>query len=418
MNSLIYLSKDDYYEVRLGSMLASYDRDLLAIMYQPIIGYAAMALYFTLWSEVKKQEYSSINKHETLLKEMDIDSEELLKSRRKLEAIGLLKTYCNQDKRKPEISYYTYELYAPKSPEDFFNDVIYKGMLTEKIGVKEVERISIILSSKGVDLEGKSDVSANFGEIFTVNDDAALKSLNITTSRGRKTIDIISDFDIGEFLLQINAESAISKEAFTNEDLNEISRLATLFGFSSLYMVEIVTLIYDPSSKKHLDYKEMYNTCVKMSKGNNIVSKDETIRQYEESDEFTKKLNEMTQYSPFAYLKLKQGFTNPAPADVNIINKLSSNYGFNNGVINAIIDYTLIRCDNSLPGAYVEKIAATIKRKNITTALGVCNALDRKVSKNKVTKDKQGDDFNNSVNESSENEIIDSEQILKDIESL
>lgn len=418
MNPLIYLSKDDYYEVKLGSMLASYDRDLLSIMYQPIIGYAAMALYFTLWSEVKKQEYTSINKHETLLKEMDIDNEELLKSRRKLEAIGLLKTYRNQDKKNPKMSYYTYELFAPKSPEDFFNDVIYKGMLTEKLGVKEVERISIILSSKGVDLEGKRDVSANFGEIFTVNDDDALKSINITTSRGRKTIDIISDFDVGEFLSQINAESAISMEAFDNEDITEISRLATLFGFSSLGMAEIVPLVYDYTKKKHVDKKKLYKLCLKMSKGINIVSKDETKREYFEDDEFTKKLNEMNQYSSFAYLKLKQGFTNPAPADVNIINNLSINYGFSNPVINAIIDYTLIRCDNSLPAAYVEKIAATIKRKKITTALGVINALDKRTTKDNSMIDTSNEEIDTSTKDPSENEEIDSEQLLKDIESL
>lgn len=47
MKSLNFLSKEDYYEVRLGSMLASYDRDILTILYQPIISHSALALYFT-----------------------------------------------------------------------------------------------------------------------------------------------------------------------------------------------------------------------------------------------------------------------------------------------------------------------------------------------------------------------------------
>ncbi len=57
MKSLNFLSKEDYYEVRLGSMLASYDRDILTILYQPIISHSALALYFTLWGEVKYNDY-------------------------------------------------------------------------------------------------------------------------------------------------------------------------------------------------------------------------------------------------------------------------------------------------------------------------------------------------------------------------
>ena len=48
MKEINYLSKDDFFEVKLGSMLASYDRDILTTLYQPIIGYKALALYFTL----------------------------------------------------------------------------------------------------------------------------------------------------------------------------------------------------------------------------------------------------------------------------------------------------------------------------------------------------------------------------------
>ena len=35
-------------------------------------------------------------------------------------------------------------------------------------------------------------------------------------------------------------------------------------------------------------------------------------------------------------------------------------------------------CDDSLPAAYIEKVAATLKRKNIETALAAINALKSK----------------------------------------
>ena len=64
---------------------------------------------------------------------------------------------------------------------------------------------------------------------------------------------------------------------------------------------------------------------------------------------------------------------------------LSSKYGLPNPVINAIIDYTLIRCDDTLPLKYIEKVASTIVRKKITTAYACCNALYNSQT-NKVNK--------------------------------
>ena len=58
-------------------MLASYDRDILTILYQPIISHSALALYFTLWGEVKYNDYCPINKHESLTKKMMMDIGEI-----------------------------------------------------------------------------------------------------------------------------------------------------------------------------------------------------------------------------------------------------------------------------------------------------------------------------------------------------
>ena len=145
MKRLNFLSKDDYYEVKFGSMLASYDRDILTMLYQPIIGYAGLALYFTLWSEAKRNDYSSLIKHEILINEMGIELTQLLEARLALEGIGLLKTY--KLKISKNVDSYIYEVFAPKSPEEFFNDVIYKGLLAKKIGTMQVEKLSMIFSS-------------------------------------------------------------------------------------------------------------------------------------------------------------------------------------------------------------------------------------------------------------------------------
>ena len=42
------LANQDFLEVRLASLIADYDRDTLSNLYQPMIGYEALALYMTL----------------------------------------------------------------------------------------------------------------------------------------------------------------------------------------------------------------------------------------------------------------------------------------------------------------------------------------------------------------------------------
>lgn len=382
MKRLNFLSKDDYYEVKFGSMLASYDRDILTMLYQPIIGYAGLALYFTLWSEAKRNDYSSLIKHEILINEMGIELTQLLEARLALEGIGLLKTY--KLKLSKNTDSYIYEVFAPKSPEEFFNDVIYKGLLAKKIGTKQVEKLSMIFSSKSINVDAE-DITQKFSDVYDVDENESLKVLTVKSRRGRKTINIKCDFEIGELLKELSTTENISSDAFTADDCNEIIRLATLFGFDVLTMKDVVFNAYIADAVNHLDYKKMYDLCIKYKDGINIKDNDYEIKEYTDDDKLSQQLNEMNRYSPFEYLKLKQGYTNPAPSDVQIINLLSTKYNFAPPVINVLIDYTLRMCDDSLPSAYIEKVAATLKRKNVETALAAINALKPKKKSKKQT---------------------------------
>lgn len=406
MNTLNYLTKDDFYEVKLGSMLASYDRDLLTTLYQPIIGYGALALFFTLWAEYKRSDFSPLNKHEYIMKVMNISSEEFLSCRKKLEGIGLVKTYKKVELKQ---TYYIYELFAPKSPKEFFLDPLFKGLLCQKIGSSEVKKLSIIYDSKPLELDDYQDVSAGYKEVYNNDDDASIKVLNILSSRGRKTLEIGSTFDMGEFLKELRENRGVNIEKLTPDDCNEISRIALLFGLDILSMCDAFEVSFSPFSDNCLDYDMLYKTCAKMSQGVNIKEKQITNSEYDDNDAFGKMINQMANNSPFEYLKLKQGYTNPSPADVKIINDLSVKYGFSNGVINAIVDYTLRTCNDSLPAAYVDKIGATLARKKVTTALGACNALkSRRRRKNKEP--------NNTVTQNQDQVTL--EELLKEMEDL
>ena len=409
MKYLSYISEDDAYEVRLESMLASYDRDILTSLYQPIVGYSAIALYFTLWSEFKHKEFYSVKKHDSLMKLMGISGEELLSARQRLEGIGLLRTYQKKLNKKTNI--FLYELYAPKSPSDFFADPIYKVLLSEKIGNKEVEKLSLIYKEDHKMSQDYEEVSSSFKDTYRLNHDSFMETLKIKSTRGRKSITLKSDFDSNKFLQELQLSKGILHDSLTTDELKEIERLSLLFGLDMLTMIELVDMSYDVNAEVHLNTQQLLSLCNKHKSGINIDLERHSndFKTYDESDQFGANLNLMSETAPFEYLKMRQNYTNPAPADVNVIYILSTKYNFNSAVINAIIHYTLIRCDDKLPLNYIEKVAATLARKKVTTALAAVNAL--KGGKNKKEKDYSYDDKNEIQDDVSDEEF---EKMMED----
>ena len=105
---MVILSKADMFDVKISSLLADYDRETITNLYQPIIGYTALAVYFTFWSEGKNQKIISLSSHEQILLRMRIATGEFIEARKVLEAVGLLKTRLEKVR---EFSIYHYELF-------------------------------------------------------------------------------------------------------------------------------------------------------------------------------------------------------------------------------------------------------------------------------------------------------------------
>ena len=181
-------------------------------------------------------------------------------------------------------------------------------------------------------------------------------------------------------------------------------------------MIELVDMSYDINSEVHLNTQMLLSLCNKHKSGINIDlmrSSDnfENFDNYDNSDKLGYNLHLLTITAPFEFLKLLQNYTNPSPADVNIINVLSNKYGFTTGVINAIVFYTLKQCDDKLPLKYVEKVAATLARKKVTTALGALNALKGDKNEKEIN-----DIFDAQIEESQNKSSID--DLMKRLENV
>ena len=111
--------------------LSDKDRNLLILLYQPIVGSQAISLYYTLWSYLDKSELLSNEwTHHHILRDMMISNSELIDAKTKLEAIGLIKTYV----KKGNINNFVYELYSPISASEFINNPMLNMAIYNAVG--------------------------------------------------------------------------------------------------------------------------------------------------------------------------------------------------------------------------------------------------------------------------------------------
>ena len=90
---MINILPADTYIVINRTMLTENDRRLLTMLYQPIIGSNSVNLFFTLWMDLDKNEFMSIEEnHHHLMTSTSLSINEIIAAREKLGAVGLLKT--------------------------------------------------------------------------------------------------------------------------------------------------------------------------------------------------------------------------------------------------------------------------------------------------------------------------------------
>ena len=381
-----YVSKNDFYEIRVASLITNLDRDSLLELYQPIIGARAASLYLTLSTQKKSPDGGSIFKTNQLLRSMQLTSAEFIAARHYLEAVGLIRTYeCDQE----DVRCYIYVIYSPKSPKAFFEDVLFSGLLIQSVGEKEAKKLANKWKVNLTIPEEYHEVSASFVDVYNLNyDDPSFRKDfgNQILGRDHGRAQLTFSYDL--FFSFVKENSSIDISSFKKKDMKEISRLGTLFGLNEKSMAFIVIDEYIPEGQNHLDFERIKNKCeqeIRFSQVKNVQKSD-----ISGDSELAKKIQLMEDTAPAKFLQYLQQGTKPARSDIAIVNALSKDYGFGNGIINVIVEYVLYKNSNVLSKNYAEKIAASLAREGVTTTVDAMNYLKKltvkSTSKKKTTK--------------------------------
>ena len=357
------------YVVNAASMLNDNDRKILTLLYQPLCGYGALALYFTLWSKYESIiNFNAKCDHKNLFSNMDCTVEEFEMFRDKLEGLGLIKTLL-RDGLTPT---YCYELYAPLAPQEFFKHELLGTLLKQKLDDDDYDKLkSVFIVHKETSLDFY-DVTHTFNEVYhlDMNDTNSLKSVISDKDElaQRKIAKIGTSFSL-EIFLMILKDNKIRKSLINSSFVELMESMANLYRLDEYELCNIlIASLEGLGMQERINYDTFKRKCFEYRKVMKVSNKDVRALENQKSG-ISKEAEMFEELEPFQYLRIKQGNMEPSKQDVKLIEDLSLMTKLNPGVINVLLDYVMFNKQNTLPYNYVMKIASSLVRENITTAI-------------------------------------------------
>ena len=380
----------DSYIIFNKTIITEVDKKILVDLYQPIIGYKSVSLYYTLLNDLEKnQTLSKEFTHHHLTSIMQMSLNEINKAREKLEGIGLLETYTKEG----TVNSYVYVLYGPLSAKDFLNHPILNIVLYNNVGKKEYDALVETYKVPRVNLKDYKNISLKFDEVFSSapvnsyfkNDDL------IIDNKGQISFKNAVDF---ELLISGIDSKIINKKAFTKEIKTLINNL------SFLYDIDIITmqnLIKTSLNEKGMIDKETLRKSARSfyqfenngnlptlihytqprhlkSPSGNLSNKGKMIYTFENTN-------------PYQFLKGKYKGGKVIMRDMKLLEELLIDLKLSPACVNVLIDYSLRVNNQKLNKTYVETIASQWKRLGIKTAEEAMDACIKQYKKGTTKKE-------------------------------
>lgn len=360
----------DTYSVINKTIINDTDKKIISMLYQPIIGFAAVSLYLTLLDDLSKSEMMSEDQtHHHLMATMQLKLEDIVIAREKLEAVGLIKTYI----KKGSINNYVYLVYSPISAHEFFNHPILNIVLYNNLGKKEYEKLLNYYKIPKINLKDYEEITSSFDEVFTSITGNVLEVNEDVTKRDSNNIHINKGIDFN-LLISSFPDNLINEKCFNKETKELINALSFTYNLTTLDMQNLVR--NSINEKGLIDKTILRKSCRDYYQFDNngnlptlIYNKqpDYLKKPTGDSSKWAKMVYAFENLNPYQFLKAKYKGAEPTDRDKRLIENLLVDQKLNPGVVNVLIAYVLKTNNEQLKKSYVETIAGQLKRKNIET---------------------------------------------------
>ena len=377
----------DTLQIEASGLLHEYDRRVLTLLYQPLIGAPAYSLYMTLWSAHEQQNhFVTTMTHHNLLLMMRWDLKRVLEERRKLEGIGLLKTYV---KNSGDPRHFTYELQAPLTPERFFNDGVLNIYLFNRLGRNRYNDLKKHFTVEKANLAEYIDVTASFNEVYDSLHPSEMSGMSeveeeVTIEKRDENKGLVftsSQFDF-DMMKQHISDMIVTEKMFTDSVKKTIERLAFVYKIEPYEMGRIVeqAAIHHDELSDDLLRKEVSSWFALENRGkvpalqyrSQPVSLQEFHKKEPETEE-EKAAQRYEQMTPYDILQRAAEGGKPSEADMKLVERIMDEQKLTPGVMNVLLDFILETQDKKLSKNYVEKFASHWARARVKTVREAMN---------------------------------------------
>ena len=354
----------------------SIDYKSLYDLYTPIIGSDATNLYINLSNEYDKllQIGIKFTDANSFLTSLNINDECFLEIRNMLEAIGLIKTYVDQN----EPDNYYFELISPLSFEKFIDNQKYRHLLLNKIDQAGYEKLEYLYSNNVIP-ENLVNISASFEQVF--NNQNQLKEIyqfNFERLYSALIADSHQTIILSTKVKQI-IESFFSSYNLSTNDIQYCVHQSIVKNDNNEFTVDENLL--QLNLKKFVNFSKNVNVFEQAKVNRNSQMFLEQIKEEEIEDVF----NSYRNFNSEQYYSIIKK-TPLTPEEIEIIQTLRTTYKIDDSLINLMIDYSLLKTRGILNKKYITKMAQTANNLNLLTLVNMYRYLITKHPAPKIKK--------------------------------
>lgn len=356
------------------------ERNVLTLLYQPILGGEAYTLYLTLWSLIDRSSKKQAEFcHKLLYDAMRISPRQFETARQKLEAIGLLVTYHNEE-------LYLYELNAPLTAEEFIKDGSLGAYLFSRLGKDLFDEISNLFKVTSTEKDGFTNISSTFDKVF----ESLPKPIQTQTkyaSKNKAKIQINHAFDFDVFLDGLS-KNFVDRRKITTRVKEKIYNLSYVYNLDEFTMQKVFMDTVDKD--RNIDIGELSKNARKWYEFERETVQHETHKQENEVVSHLDMIQKCKTDTPAMILGILSN-GKPSPQELTVVERLIDNYDLPQHVINFLVVYVFGQLEEFPSYNYFDKVAIEWQRHNVTTiedAITVIKNRTKRFEKNTNAKGK------------------------------
>lgn len=344
--------------------LTEVEQRILTHLYTPLIGPKSIHIYLTLGTFLTSAETESMpSGHLKLFQMLQIKKEtEFMEERNKLEAVGLLEVYQNQN-------IWVYKLKHVLMAEEFFQNEILSTFLYQNIGFDAYQALLCEFLVHRFDLKQFENVTKAFDEVFEIETGERLEYLEelstlIRNTTGEQVQVKNPHFDYKYFHILMSALDILDAETLNSRSLYDlVNRYSFLYQLTTEEIKDAV--VESVQIDKQLDEEKLKKACKRIYDGH-IVKPKVVVKTMAQTDQ-DKLVSYLEQTAPTEIVKTMFGVGLVA-SEIEMFDTLMKNNQIDLGILNVLVIYVLQDKNGEVPSYnYFNKIVKSWQRMGITS---------------------------------------------------